>query len=47
MMGETGSGKTVFLLKGILEGLKVFSTETLHCEINKGNILFYMGSFSG
>lgn len=44
VMGEAGSGKTVFLLKGILEGLKVFSTETLHCEMKQGNILFYMGS---
>jgi hypothetical protein len=44
VMGETGSGKTVFLLKGILEGLKIFSTETLHCQIKKRNIKFYMGS---
>ena len=43
IMGGSGSGKTVFLLEGIHKGLKVFSTETLHCQIKKGNIKFYMG----
>lgn len=43
--GGAGSGKTVFLLKGMEEGLKVFSTEMVHFSLQAGNRLkFYKGS---
>lgn len=44
IIGGAGSGKTVFLLRGIAKGLKIFSTETLHCRIKKETVEFYMGS---
>ena len=43
--GGTGSGKTAFLLKGIEEGLKIFSTEMTHFKFQPGGkIEFYKGS---
>ncbi len=43
-IGGAGSGKTVFLLRGIEKGLKLFSTETVHFQINKDNVVWQMGS---
>lgn len=43
--GGAGSGKTVFVLKGIEEGLKIFSTEMVHFSFQAGHRLkFYKGS---
>lgn len=43
--GGAGSGKTVFILEGIQEGLKIFSTEMVHFRIEAGHRLrFYKGS---
>ena len=44
IIGGAGSGKTVYLLSGLEKGLKLFSTETAHFRIDKGNIVWYMGS---
>jgi hypothetical protein len=44
IIGGAGSGKTVFLLRGIEKGLKIFSTETVHFQINKDNVIWQMGS---
>lgn len=44
IIGGTGSGKTVFLLRGIEKGLKLFSTETVHFKINKDKVIWQMGS---
>lgn len=44
IIGGAGSGKTVYLLSGIEKGLKLFSTETVHFQINEGNIIWNMGS---
>ncbi len=43
--GGAGSGKTVFILKGIEEGFKIFSTEMVHFSFQAGHRLkFYKGS---
>ncbi len=42
--GGAGSGKTVYLLGGLLKGLKLFSTETVHVRIEKNTLSLYMGS---
>jgi len=43
--GGAGSGKTVFLLKGIEVGLKIFSTEMTHFKLQpNGELKFYKGS---
>ncbi len=42
--GGAGSGKTVFLLSGLLKGLQLFSTETVHFRIRKSRITWFMGS---
>ena len=43
--GGAGSGKTAFILKGIEEGLKIFSTETVHFKFYSSDELkFYKGS---
>lgn len=43
--GGAGSGKTAYLLKGIEEGLKVFSTEMTHFKFcPDGRLTFYKGS---
>lgn len=44
IIGGAGSGKSVFLLRGIEKGLKLFSTETVHLQINKDRIIWQMGS---
>ena len=42
--GGAGSGKTVYLLSGLLKGLKLFSTETVHVRIENKSSSWYMGS---
>jgi len=42
--GGAGSGKTVYILTGLAKGLKLFSTETVHLRIKRGNIFWFMGS---
>lgn len=44
VIGEAGSGKTVYLLSGLIKGLKLFSTETVHFRIDKNTISWFMGS---
>ncbi len=44
VIGGAGSGKTVYLLSGLEKGLKLFSTETVHFRIDKGDIEWRMGS---
>jgi len=44
IIGGAGSGKTVYLLSGLEKGLKLFSTETVHFQIKKGDIIWRMGS---
>jgi len=44
IIGGAGSGKTVYLLSGLEKGLKLFSTETVHFQMDKGNSIWYMGS---
>lgn len=42
--GGAGSGKTAFLLKGLLSGLKLFSTETTHFSVSSNEIKWFKGS---
>jgi len=42
--GGAGSGKTVFILNGLLKKLKLFSTETVHFRMSSRNVTWYMGS---
>jgi len=42
--GGAGSGKTVYLLSGIANGLKLFSTETVHFGFTKKGLTWFMGS---
>jgi len=44
IIGGAGSGKTVYLLSGLDKGLKLFSTETVHFQMDKGDVIWYMGS---
>jgi len=44
IIGGAGSGKTVYLLSGLEKGLKLFSTETVHFQMDEGNAIWYMGS---
>jgi hypothetical protein len=44
IIGEAGSGKTVYLLSGLSQGLKLFSTETVHFRMEESGITWYMGS---
>lgn len=44
VIGGPGSGKSVFLLSGILKGLKVFSTETVHFRMDKNEMVWFIGS---
>ena len=44
IIGGAGSGKTVYLLSGLEKGLKLFSTETDHFQIEGGDIIWHMGS---
>ncbi len=42
--GGAGSGKTVYLLSGLLQGLKLFSTETVHLDTRNQEFGWLMGS---
>ena len=42
--GGAGSGKTIYLLSGLLKGLKLFSTETVHLDTSNQEIRWLMGS---
>ena len=42
--GGAGSGKTVYLLNGLLQGLKLVSTETVHLDLSKQETNWLMGS---
>lgn len=44
VVGGAGAGKTVYLLKGLLEDWQVFSTEMTHFRIVDDNVEFYKGS---
>jgi hypothetical protein len=44
IIGGAGSGKTVYLLSGLLKGLKLFSTETVHFRLQQNQITWFMGS---
>ena len=44
VMGGPGAGKTVYLLRAVIEGLKIFSTEMTHVRLTKDGIDFYKGS---
>ncbi len=44
IIGGAGSGKTVYLLSGLVQGLKLFSTETVHFQLENSNLIWYMGS---
>lgn len=42
--GGAGSGKTVYLLSGLSQGLRLFSTETVHLELKGEESIWRMGS---
>ena len=42
--GGAGSGKTVYLLSGLSQGLRLFSTETVHLELQGEESVWHMGS---
>lgn len=42
--GGPGSGKTVYLLSGLEQGLSLFSTETVHFKLEGGRVRWFMGS---
>jgi hypothetical protein len=42
--GGAGSGKTVYLLSGLMRGLKLFSTETVHFQLEKRGVIWSKGS---
>ncbi|MFQ5721792.1 MAG: hypothetical protein ACE5GI_04815, partial [Candidatus Aminicenantales bacterium] len=44
IMGGAGSGKSAYLLSGLIKGLKLFSTETVHFQIKSSNLIWYLGS---
>ncbi len=44
IIGGAGSGKTVYLLSGLLQGLKLYSTETVLFQINRKKITWLIGS---
>lgn len=44
IVGGAGSGKTIYLLRGLLKGLRLFSTETVHFQINGEDTLWHIGS---
>lgn len=43
--GGAGSGKTVYLLSGLLNGLKLFSTETVHFTFENNKMIWFLGSY--
>jgi hypothetical protein len=44
VVGGAGAGKTVFLLKGLEDDWRIFSTEMTHVEFSPEGPIFYMGS---
>jgi len=44
VVGGAGAGKTVFLLKGLEDDWRIFSTEMTHVEFSPEGPVFYMGS---
>ncbi|MBW2312175.1 MAG: hypothetical protein JRF35_14095 [Deltaproteobacteria bacterium] len=44
IVGGAGAGKTVYLLKGVVEGWKILSTEMTHLRLTKDGYEFYKGS---
>jgi hypothetical protein len=44
VVGGAGAGKTVFLLKGLEDDWRIFSTEMTHLQFTKEGYLFSMGS---
>jgi hypothetical protein len=44
VVGSAGAGKTVFLLKGIEDDWRVFSTEMTHFKFTDQGYVFYIGS---
>jgi hypothetical protein len=44
VIGEAGAGKTVYLLEGVVQGWKIFSTEMTHLRLTKKGYEFYKGS---
>ncbi len=44
VFGGKGAGKTVYLLKGIIAGWKVVSTEMTHMRVSGEGVYFYKGS---
>lgn len=44
VVGGAGAGKTVYLLKGVVEGWKFFSTEMTHLRVTDDGYEFYKGS---
>jgi len=42
--GGPGSGKTVYLLSGLMRGLELFSTETVHFRREGRHLRWFMGS---
>lgn len=46
IIGGAGSGKSVFLLRGLERGLSLFSTETVHFRHEHGSMRWFMGSLA-
>jgi hypothetical protein len=44
VVGGAGAGKTVFLLKGLEDDWRIFSTEMTHVDFSPEGPVFYMGS---
>jgi hypothetical protein len=44
VVGGPGAGKTVFLLKGLEDDWRIFSTEMTHFQFTDEGYVFYMGS---
>lgn len=44
IIGGPGAGKTVYLLEGVVQGWKVFSTEMTHLRLTEDGYEFYKGS---
>ena len=44
IIGGAGSGKTVYLLSGLLKELTLFSTETVHFRLQQNRLTWFMGS---
>lgn len=44
IIGGAGSGKTVYLLSGLAKGMRLFSSETVHFNIENNQIEWFKGS---